>query len=123
MTALSRSLQEYLAPRLALGTQLKGPEFHLRRFVEVAEREGAEVVTTDLAPRWATAPGQASAATRAARLGDVRRFAAWLSAIDPRTETPPKDLLPHSHRRKHPYTYYDSEIARIFGEAARLASL
>ncbi len=122
MTALSRSLQEYLALRRALGTQLTGPEFHLRRFVEFADRAGAEVITTDLALRWATAPGKASAATRAGRLGDVRRFAAWLSAIDPRTEIPPKDLLPHRYRRKPPYIYSDQEIVRILGEAARLAS-
>jgi integrase len=122
MTALSRSLQEYLALRRALGTQLTGPEFHLRRFVEFADRAGAEVITTDLALRWATAPGKASAATWAGRLGDVRRFAAWLSAIDPRTEIPPKDLLPHRYRRKPPYIYSDQEIACILGEAARLSS-
>jgi integrase len=122
MTALSRSLQEYLALRRALGTHLTRPEFHLRRFVEFADRAGSEVITTDLALRWATTPGQASAATWAARLGNVRRFAAWLSAIDPRTEIPPKDLLPHRYRRKPPYIYSDQEIARILGEAARLAS-
>ena len=122
MTALSRSLREYLTLRRALGTQLTGPEFHLRRFVEFADRAGAEVITTDLALRWAIAPGKASAATWAGRLGDVRRFAAWLSAIDPRTEIPPKDLLPHRYRRKPPYIYSDEEIVRILGEAARLAS-
>ena len=122
MTALSRSLQEYLALRRALGTQLKGPEFHLRRFVEFADRAGTEVITTDLALRWATAPPQACAATWALRLGNVRRFAAWLSATDPRTEIPPKDLLPHRYRRKPPYLYSDQEIARILAEAARLMS-
>jgi len=122
MTALSRSLQEYLALRRALGTKLQGPELHLQRFVEFADRAGSEVITTDLALRWATAPGRASAATRAVRLGDVRRFAAWLSAIDPRTEIPPKDLMPHRYRRKSPYIYSDQEIECILGETARLAS-
>jgi len=122
MTALSRSLQEYLALRRALGTQLRSAEVHLRRFVEFADRTGSEVITIDLALRWATAPGRASAAIRAIRIGNVRRFAAWLSAIDPRTEIPPKDLLPHRYRRKPPYIYSDEEIVRILGEAARLAS-
>lgn len=122
MTALQKALQDYLAMRRGLGTQLRGPEFHLRRFVEFLDREGAEAITTEIALRWATAPGRASAATRAQRLGDVRRFAAWLSATDPRTEVPPQGLLPHRHRRKPPYIYSDEEVARIVREAARLAS-
>jgi len=122
MTALCRSLQEYLALRRALGTKLRGPEFHLRRFVEFAASVGSEVITTDLALRWATAPGRASATTRARRLGDVCRFASWLSATDPRTEIPPKDLMPHRDRRKPPYIYSDQEIVSILREAARLAS-
>ena len=122
MTALQKALQDYLALRRGLGTQLRGPEFHLRRFVEFLDREGAEMITTESALRWATAPGRASPATRAQRLGDVRRFAAWLSATDPRTEVPPQDLLPHRHRRKPPYIYSDQEIERVVCEAARLAS-
>ncbi len=122
MTALSRSLQDYLALRRALGAQLRSAEVHLRRFVEFADRAGSEVITTDLALRWATAPGRASAAIRAIRLGNVRRFAAWLSAIDPRTEIPLKDLMPIRYRRKPPYIYSDKEIACILGEAARLPS-
>ena len=122
MTALQKALQDYLALRRGLGTQLRGPEFHLRRFVEFLDREGAEMITTEIALRWATAPGRASPATRAQRLGDVRRFAAWLSATDPRTEVPPQDLLPHRYRRKPPYIYSDEEIERVVREAARLAS-
>lgn len=122
MTALQKALQDYLALRRGLGTQLRGPEFHLRRFVEFLDRAGAEVITTEIALRWATTPGRASLATRAGRLADVRRFAAWLSATDPRTEVPPKDLFPHRYRRKPPYIYSGEEIARVICEAARLAS-
>lgn len=122
MTAFGRALQEYLALRRSLGSQLRGPEFHLRRFIEFLDREGAEVITTELTMRWVTAPGGASLATRAGRLGDVRRFAAWLSASEPRTEIPPQDLLPQRHRRTPPYIYSDAEIARIIEEAARLPS-
>lgn len=122
MTAFGRALQEYLALRRSLGAQLREPEFHLRRFIEFLDREGAEVITTELTMRWVTAPGGASLATRAGRLGDVRRFAAWLSATEPRTEIAPQDLLPQRHRRKPPYIYRDAEIARIVEEAARLPS-
>ena len=122
MTAFARALQEYLALRRSLGAHLRGPEFHLRRFVEFLDREGAEVITSELALRWATAPGRASLATRAGRLGDVRRFAAWLSATEPRTEIPPQDLLPQRHRRTPPYIYSDAEITCIVEGAARLPS-
>ena len=52
----------------------------------------------------------------------MRRFAAWLSATDPRTEIPPPGLLPERYRRRPPYIYSDEEIARIVREAARLPS-
>lgn len=122
MSDFGGALQEYLALRRSLGALLHGPEFHLRRFVEFLEREGAEVITTELALRWVSAPGRASLATRAARLGDVRRFAAWLSASEPGTEIPPRDLLPQRHRRTPPYIYSDAEIARLIDAAARLPS-
>lgn len=122
MTSLHDALQEYLALRRALGAGLRGPEFHLRRFLEFLDREGAEVVTTELALQWATARADTSPATQARRLGDVRRFAAWLSATDPRTEVPPEGLLPQRYRRASPYLYSDEEIACVVGEAARLPS-
>ena len=52
----------------------------------------------------------------------MRRFAAWLSASDPRTEIPPHGLLPHRYRRRPPYIYSDQEVARIVRQAARLPS-
>jgi len=122
MTALARSLREYLTLRRALGSKLIGPEVHLRQFVEFARSEGAEFVTTDLALRWASAPGRPSLTTRAARLADVRRFASWLSAADPRTEVPHRDLLPCRYVRKPPHIFTDQEVSRLVEEATRLPS-
>lgn len=122
MSALRESLEAYLAIRRGLGTELVRPGAYLRRFVEFLDREGATIVTTALALRWATTPPGASAATCASRLDDVRRFAAWLSATDPRTEVPPRGLLPDRYRRRPPYVYSDEEIERIVREAARLPS-
>jgi len=79
-------------------------------------------LSTALALRWATAPADATPATWARRLGDARRFAAWLSATDPRTEVPPQGLLPDCYRRRPPYIYSDQEIERIVRAAARLPS-
>ena len=56
MSALREALDTYLALRRGLGTALVGPGAHLRRFVEFLDGEGAAVVTTALALRWATAP-------------------------------------------------------------------
>lgn len=122
MRALQDALEAYLALRRGLGTELLRPARYLRRFVDFLDREGATVITTELALRWATAPANATPATRASRLDDVRRFASWLSATDPRTEVPPRGLLPDRYRRRPPYVYSDEEIERIMREAVRLDS-
>jgi integrase len=122
MSTIHEALETYLALRRGLGTELRRPGARLRRFVEFLDREGATVVTTALALRWATAPVNATPATWAGRLGDVRRFAAWLSATDPRTEVPPRGLLPGRYQRRPPYIYSDAEVARIVREARLLPS-
>ena len=122
MSALGDALDAYLDLRRGLGTQLRGPEVILRRFVEVLDAQGAAFITTDLALRFATAQPSTTPATRAQRLGDVRRFAAFRSVTDPRTEIPPRGLLPERYRRCAPYIYSDEEIAHIVEAAARLPS-
>jgi site-specific recombinase XerD len=122
MSALREALETYLALRRGLGTALVRPGAYLRRFVEFLDHEGASVVTTALALRWATTPAAATPATKAGRLDDIRRFAVWLSATDPRTEVPPRGLLPDRYRRRPPYVYSDKEIERIVREAAQLRS-
>ncbi len=122
MSELHDALESYLSLRRGLGTKLKTPGAYLRNFIEFLDREGATVVTTELALRWATAPAHATSATWARRLGDVRRFLAWLSTIDSRTEVPPRGLLTDRYRRRLPYIYSDQEIERIVSEAAQLPS-
>jgi integrase len=121
MNSLREAVDTYLALRRGLGAELRDPGFHLHRFVEFLEAEEATVITTDLALRWAQSTG-ATPATCAGRLADVRRFASWHSATDPRTEVPPQGLLPHRYRRRPPYIYTDEEIERVVVEAARLPS-
>jgi len=123
MSTLLDALESYLALRRGLGSELRNPGAQLHHFVEFLQREGASVVTTELALRWATAATSATPATWAGRLGDVRRFAAWLSATDPRTQVPPRGLLSEHYRRQPPYIYSDQEIERIVREAARLPSV
>jgi len=122
MCELRAALEEYLALRRALGFKLVLSGRLLHRFVDFAEREGATVITTERALRWATQPADAQPAQWANRLGMVRRFARHRSATDPRTEIPPCDLLVHRFRRVSPYLYSDDEVRRLIRAARELSS-
>lgn len=122
MSTLHESLNAYLSLRRGLGAELLRPGWYLHRFVEFLDREESDVITTKLAIRWATSPTTATSVTWAQRLDHVRRFAAWLSTTDPRTEIPPRGLLPDRYRRRPPYIYSDQEVEHIVREAAKLLS-
>ncbi len=121
MRRLRQALEQYLALRRGLGTELVGGGIVLHQFVELLERQRASHITRELALRWAVSAG-VEPATWAARLGQVRRFGAWLSTIDSRTEVLPPDLLPYRFHRKPPYIYRDDEIARLVRAASQLPS-
>ena len=118
MSKLQTVLHEYLAVHRALGVKLRLCGRLLQRFVDFADRKGAEYITSELALAWATQPAAAQPAQWANRLGMVRRFALYCSANDPRTTVPAPDLLPYRYRRPEPYIYRDEEITRLL-EAAR----
>ncbi len=122
MTGLAKALDEYLALRRALGFKLRHAARELPKFVRFLEREGATFITTGLALRWAQEDPEASAVTHADRLATVRRFAAWRSAQDPRTEIPPVRLLTRRYQRPTPYIYSTGEVERIVSSAASLPS-
>jgi site-specific recombinase XerD len=122
MSAIRDALAQYVAIRRALGTQFREPARTLAHFVDFLEREETEIISTDLALRWAMERKGVQRATWARRLTMVRGFAAWLSAYDPRTEVPPKRLLHARHRRNKPYIFADQQIEHLMSEAARLPS-
>jgi integrase/recombinase XerD len=122
MKTLREALETYLALRRRLGTELRTPGRYLHHFVEFMEKDGAAIITTQLALRWATMSATATPATLARRLADVRRFAAWLAAREPRTEVPPLGLLPHRYRRLSPYIYSDKEVEQLLHAASQLQS-
>jgi integrase/recombinase XerD len=97
MTTLRNALADYLALRRSLGFKLRQTARSLPRFVQFIERRGATAITTELALRWAQEDPEASSVTHADRLAMVRRFAAWRSATDSRTEIPPARLLPRRY--------------------------
>jgi site-specific recombinase XerD len=122
MITMRDALVQYVALRRALGTQLQEPAVALVHFLEFLERQGAEFITSELALRWAMEPRLVQRATWARRLGMVRRFASWLSTIDPRTEVPPRRLLAARRRRNKPHIFSELEIARLMDEATKLSS-
>jgi integrase len=122
MKPLSRHLKEYLALRRRLGFKLRDAGYELHKFLRFAQQAKASFVTTKLALEWATQPTGCQPAQWTARLGMVRRFAEYLSALDPRTEVPPQGLLPHRYHRKSPYFYSDQEIAQLIRAAQQIPS-
>jgi integrase len=50
----------------------------------------------------------------------VRGFARYLATIDPRTEIPPRDLLPARAQRLPPYIYSPAEILALMDAASAL---
>jgi len=117
-----KTLKDYLHIRRSLGFRLRKAEFLLRNFVAFLQAERAPYITRELAVRWATQPAKAQPAFWAERLGIVRRFAIWHSAIDPRTEIPPVGLLPYPYRRKPPHIYSDEEIEKLLRHTQQLSS-
>jgi integrase/recombinase XerD len=120
MSPLRDAVDEYLALRRGLGFRLRKPSALLRHFATFLEHEHAPSITRELALRWAQQPTHTHPAYWTTRLGVVRRFAQFWSASDPRTEVPPRGLLPHRYRRTHPYLYTDREIQRLLRRARQL---
>jgi integrase len=122
MSGLRQELDRYLAVRRSLGYDLGTSARILRRFIDFAEGQNAEHISTDLFLCWQQAYGHANGQTWAARFGIVRLFAQWLHGLDPAHETLPRGLMPNRGRRSRPYIYSEEEIANIVVAAAELPS-
>jgi len=118
MSAMRDALRDYLAMRRALGFKLVSDGTGLLSFVAFLEQAQAEYISTAFALAWAQIPTSVQPARWAVRLGFVRGFARYCSAIDPRTEIPPVGLLPFEYQRRAPYFFSDRDI-----EALLLAAL
>jgi integrase/recombinase XerD len=121
MSPLRQIAEDYLTTRRALGFSLEGHGRLVLSFIDHLDRANADTVTTSLAVAWAmqTRPG-ASPAGCSRRLAAARVFARYLSTVDPRTEVPPADLMPHRYRRVTPYLYRPDEIDALIHAATAL---
>src|SRR3954453_3584753 len=107
--------------RRGLGFELTSFGQKLLSFVAYLEAHDLEVITVDAALAWATATPRSRDEVRwSRRLMVDRTFARHLAVLDPRTQVPPPDLLPHHYRRVTPYLFSDAEIARLMDAADNL---
>ena len=120
MSNLSVHLKNYLKLRRGLGFKLHGAGMYLRNFVRFAEAKRARFITTKLALQWATQPPNTKPVQRGSRLSVVRRFAEYVSTVDPRTEVPPPKLLPYTIRRRPPHLYRNDEVRRLVDAAYQI---
>jgi integrase/recombinase XerD len=121
MSALSQSLEDYLAVRRSAGYKLESVARMLSSFVAFAEHAGAGTITAELALSWAAQPQQASPIWLAHRLSAVRGFARYMHALDPATEIPPDGLLTApGYQPAPPYLYSDADISALLAAARRL---
>jgi integrase/recombinase XerD len=119
MKTLSQHLEDYLRLRRQLGYKMQDAEKLLRNFVRFAGQEGAKIITTKLALRWATRPNTQKPRS-ATRLGIVRRFAAYMSTCDKRTEVPAQKLLPYRFYRREPYHYTNENVLLLVKQAGQI---
>lgn len=120
MMPLRQALIDYLCVRRALGFKLKQAGEMLPDFVRYLDERGRSYVTTTAAIAWATLPRDVHPNWWSKRLGVVRGFAKYLYSIDPRTEVPPLDHLPHRRTRSTPYVYSVADITALLSATATL---
>ena len=120
MNTLREALQEYLALRRGLGCKMHDAGHLLPQFVSFLEQRQASHMTARLALEWTQQATTVQPAERARRLCFVRGFARYRSAVDPRTEVPPVELLPYRSTRARPYLYSEQEVQRLLDAALKL---
>jgi integrase/recombinase XerD len=120
MTPLAAAAAEYLRMRRALGFKLYHHTWWLADFVAFVEAQGSSTITVELALRWAQQPRDGDPNWWATKLSAIRRFAQHYHAYDPRTEIPPRDLLPIRRVRQSPHIYSDDEIRALLSAARHI---
>ena len=113
MSELRKALYDYLALRRALGFKLRTQGKLLHSFVDYADRQGITFITRDFALRWALSSPHGKLTYCARRLNVVRRFAEYQAGKDPRTDVPPRGLLPARYRRELHYVYSEGDVRKL----------
>jgi integrase/recombinase XerD len=121
VSAIRCHAEDYLVMRRALGFKLTTFGQRLLSFIDYLDAHDMSVLTTDAAFAWATAtPRSTDELHWCRRLMVIRVFARHLAVLDPATEIPPADLLPHHYRRVTPHLYTPGELDRLLDAAGTL---
>jgi len=116
---LTQEIGTYLAARRAVGFDLTCTERHLQAFARFAAARGDSHVRSVTAIAWAAQA--VSPYQRSRRLKNVRLFALYVRANDPRHEIPPGQVFgsPPTTGRL-PHIFSSEDLKRILLEAGRL---
>ena len=113
MSALERTLADYLQLRRSLGHDLADAARLLPSLVGYPRRPWLTTVTVAAAFDWAQQACAGHGSTIGPRrMTAVRGFARYLSGIDPATEIPPVGLMPYRQRWPHPFVFSPTESTR-----------
>jgi integrase/recombinase XerD len=123
VSALERTLADYLQLRRSLGHDLADAARLLPSLVGYLDAHGSSTVTVAAAFDWAqqACAGHGST-TGPRRMTAVRGFARYLSGIDPATEIPPVGLMPYRQRWPHPFVYSPNDIDSILDRVRGFSS-
>jgi integrase len=124
VTVWNEHVADYLRLRRQLGFILAWDEHLLGQFVAHLDTVGIQRLTTKTMIAWAGLPREGAAesgVSRAAtRMRAVRSFSAYMHALDPAHEVPPRGVFSHQPRRTTPYIYTPEEITALLAAAAEL---
>ena len=120
MNTISEAVHEYVDLRRSLGYKLVGIKKTLLQFATFLEEQQAAHITQQLALAWAQQPENVQPSKWAQRLNNVRAFARYRQAADPRTEIPAPGLLSYKPKRAKPHIYSDEEIQALLSAARNM---
>jgi integrase/recombinase XerD len=121
MTSLREHADQYLAMRRALGFKLESFGTGLYSFIAFAEAASIVTVTEQAALDWAIDASRSSdQVIWSRRLMIVRSFTRHLAVLEPATQVPAPDILPHHYRRIAPHLFTPGEITALQATAGTL---
>jgi len=123
MKTLQESLNEYIDMKKSLGFKVDVINRNLQSFLQFMDDNGVNIITIDIAVRWARIPSSAKPSWWAQRLGFVRGFARYQCALDNISVVPPPGLLPFRSKRASPYIYTNDEISRLLKASLAIRSV
>lgn len=122
MSTIREHAEQYLAMRRALGFKLTTFGTRLLGFVAYLEARDMAVITADAALAWATTTPRSSDQVHwSRRIMVVRIFARHMAVLDPATQIPPVDVLPHHYRRVTPHLFTDEQITALLDATSSLS--